>query len=179
LKRAARPRPSFHPACAKKLRSPVNSDVRLRNARIITKSVKTPQIQPTRHTTAADTSAAVDELMGKLVHGYKSEISAIRKAILGASPGIAEGVKWNAPSFRTHEYFATTNLREKGGIGVILHLGARVRNIGPGALQISDPSGLLHWLAPDRASVKFKDSRDFEGKRSAFVQLIRSWIKHV
>ena len=31
------------------------------------------------------------------------------------APGIREGVNWNAPSFRTTEYFATTNLREKDG----------------------------------------------------------------
>ena len=133
----------------------------------------------TRHTTAADTSAAVDELMNELVHPFKPEVEAIRRAILAAAPGIAEGVKWNAPSFRTHEYFATTNLREKTGISVILHLGAKVRDAGPEGLQIPDPGGLLRWLARDRALVRFDDMQHFMAQRDAFTDLIRAWIEHV
>lgn len=133
----------------------------------------------TRHTTAADTSAAVDELMNKLVHPFKPEIEAIRQAILAAAPGVAEGVKWNAPSFRTHEYFATTNLREKNGISVILHFGAKVRDAGPGDLQIPDPGGLLKWLARDRALVRFDGMQHFMAQRTAFMDLIRAWVEHV
>ena len=117
--------------------------------------------------------------MSELVHPYKSEVQLIRQAILRASPGIAEGIKWKAPSFRTHEYFATVNLREKEGIGVILHLGAKVRDIGPGALSIEDPARLLKWLAPDRASVRFTSQSDFQSKEIAFSALIRTWVAHV
>ncbi len=131
------------------------------------------------HTTASDTSEAVDSLLQGLVHPMKVEIEAIRRCILDADSNINEGVKWNAPSFRTREYFATTNLREKQGIGVILHLGAKVRNLGPGGLKIADPSSLLKWLAADRASVRFNDLQDFEAKRVAFTEVIRAWVKHV
>jgi hypothetical protein len=117
--------------------------------------------------------------MAELVHPFKAEIQAIRKTVLGAAPGIAEGVKWKAPSFRTHEYFATTNLREKEGIGVILHLGARVRELGPSGLSIEDPDGLLTWLAPDRASIRFTSASDLQSKKVAFENVIRSWIRHV
>src|SRR5262245_32599131 len=99
-----------------------------------------------RHATGADTTEAVNALMKALDHPFKSEIEAIRAAILEAAPGIEEGVKWNAPSFRTHEYFATTNLREKQGIGVILHLGAKVRELGPAGVKVPDPRKLLKWL---------------------------------
>jgi len=131
-----------------------------------------------RHNSSADTTEAVEALLGSLVHPMKTEIEAIRASILAADPTIAEGVKWNAPSFRTHEYFATTNLREKAGIGVILHLGAKPRDVGPEGLKVADPA-MLKWLAPDRASVKFKDLQDFESKKPAFISLIRAWIKHV
>ncbi len=40
------------------------------------------------------------------------------------------------------------------GVGVILHLGAKVREIGVGGLSIEDPEKLLKWLAPDRASLR-------------------------
>jgi hypothetical protein len=131
------------------------------------------------HSTPADTTAAVDEFMSELVHPFKMEIQAIRQSILGAAPGIAEGIKWKAPSFRTHEYFATTNLREKGGVGVILHLGAKVREIGPGGLVIDDPAKLVKWLAPDRGSVRFTSQSDFQSKKAAFESLIRAWVEHV
>jgi len=96
-----------------------------------------------------------------------------------AADSIAEGVKWNAPSFRTHEYFATTNLREKNGISVILHLGARVRDAATAGLRIPDPGGLLKWLARDRALVRFDDMQDFMARRDAFMDLIRAWVEHV
>ena len=135
--------------------------------------------KPAQHSTSADTSAAVDAFMSELVHPYKSEVQSIRQAILRASPGLAEGIKWKAPSFRTHEYFATVNLREKEGIGIILHLGAKVRSGGPGALSIDDPAKLIKWLALDRASIRFTSQNDFESKETAFSAIIRTWVAHV
>jgi hypothetical protein len=132
-----------------------------------------------RHTSAADTTEAVKALLKSLAHPMKTEVQLIRAAILGADPSIKEGVKWNAPSFRTHEYFATTNLREKEGIGVILHLGAKRRDVEPGSLKVEDPAGMLKWLAADRAMVKFTSATDFEAKKPAFIALIRAWVRHV
>ena len=117
--------------------------------------------------------------MSELVHPYKSEIQSIRRVILEAVPGISEGIKWKAPSFRTHEYFATTNLREKDGIGFILHLGAKAKKLGPGGIAIEDTAHLLKWLAPDRASIRFTSASDFQSKKVAFASIIRSWITYV
>ncbi|WP_331611406.1 DUF1801 domain-containing protein [Povalibacter sp.] len=117
--------------------------------------------------------------MSTLEHKSKDEIQAIRDWILGADPSIAEGIKWNAPSFRTTEYFATTNLREKSGVGVILHLGAKVRDIAPDGLRIDDPEKLLKWLARDRATIVFKDAADFDARKASFSNIIRCWITYV
>jgi hypothetical protein len=133
----------------------------------------------TRHISAADTTDAVEALLKSLPQPMKAEIQLIRAAILDADPSIKEGVKWNAPSFRTHEYFATAHLRAKKGIGVILHLGAKVRDVEPGSLKIEDATGMLKWLASDRAMVKFTHASDFEVKRLAFIALIQTWITHV
>jgi len=114
-----------------------------------------------------------------LDHPFKREIEAIRKLVLGADPKIAEGVKWNAPSFRTTEYFATTNLREKNGIGVILHLGAKVKELPSGGVLIEDPMKLLKWLAKDRAMIVFESSQDFEAKKAAFERIVRLWIAYI
>ncbi len=134
---------------------------------------------PKLHSTGADTTKAVDEFMGKLDHSFKAEIQELRLAILSADSTISEGIKWKSPSYRTTDYFATTNLREKTGIGVILHLGAKVRDANPDGLAVKDPDGLLRWLARDRASIVFKDSNDFHIKKGAFISIIQQWIAFV
>jgi len=139
----------------------------------------TTKPKPAPHSSPADTTKAVDEFMKTLVHPFKREIQAIRAAVLGVDSAVAEGVKWNAPSFRTTEYFATTNLREKAGVGIVLHLGAKVRSLGPEGVSIKDPDTLLRWLAKDRAMVVFEDMKDFLSKKPAFERILRQWITHV
>ncbi len=126
---------------------------------------------------AAAAAEGVEAFLASLEHPQKPEILALRQTILGADPTILEGIKWNAPSFRTSEYFATFQLRAKGCVQIILHLGAKPR---AGAnVEIEDPASLLEWLGKDRASVKFRDMNDIDAKRSAFIDVIRRWILHV
>lgn len=129
--------------------------------------------------TAADTSAAVNQFMATLDHPFKAEIEALRLDMLAVDPSIAEGIKWNAPSWRTTEYFATTHLRSKTGLGLILHLGAKTRELPEGGLVIADPAGLLKWLDKDRAQIEFTSAADFAAKRPALQTLIQRWIAHV
>jgi hypothetical protein len=128
--------------------------------------------------TSADSTDAVDQFMKALEHPFKKEIAALRSAILAVDPSITEGVKWNAPSFRTKEYFATTNLRAKDGVGLILHLGAKVRDLPKGGVKISDPDGLLKWLGKDRAAVEFPAS-ELKSKTRALQAVLRQWIEYV
>lgn len=121
----------------------------------------------------------VESFLASLEHPFKAEIVALRQIILGADPGITEGIKWNAPSFRTSEYFATFQLRAKDGVQVILHLGAKKRDTAATGIAIADPESLLEWLAKDRASVKFRDLKDIDARRSAFAEVIRQWINQV
>jgi hypothetical protein len=133
--------------------------------------------KPSGKEPAADGPGAVGAFLAALDHPLKDVILAIRQVILAVDPRIAEGIKWNAPSFRTAEWFATFHLRAKAGVQVILHLGAKVRE-GP-AVPVADPDSLLVWLGKDRASVTFRDAGDVAVKREAFAGLIRSWIEHV
>ena len=135
-----------------------------------------PQARPER-TIPADTSEAVDRFMLKLKHPHKAAIEALRHIISAADPSIAEGVKWNAPSFRTTEYFATTHLRGKDGVGVILHVGAKVRETP--SFQVADPQGLLKWIARDRAIVTFAGVGDVKTHGSALQAIVRQWIASV
>jgi hypothetical protein len=127
----------------------------------------------TRDAALAD-SAAVDAFMANLDHPHKATIEAIRSAVRAADPRIVEGIKWNAPSFRTSEYFATTHLRAKIGTGLILHLGARVRDIA--SVPVDDPAGLLTWLARDRAMIAFISAGDVNARKSELRAIVRQWI---
>ena len=129
--------------------------------------------------TSAAVPDAVEAFLASLDHAAKQEIVALRRIILDADPGIADGIKWNAPSFRTTEYFATFNLRAKEGVQLILHFGAKKSDIASTGVAIPDPDGLLKWLAKDRATVSFRDLKDIAEKKSAFSKLVREWIKHV
>ena len=132
-----------------------------------------------KHRSAADTSAAVDDFLAALDHPQLALIHALRAVINGVDASVQEGIKWKSPSWRTGEYFATTHLRSKVGVGVILHLGAKARALPAGGLAIADPTGLLNWLAADRAMVEFRDAADLASKRDEFEALLRQWLQHV
>ena len=120
----------------------------------------------------------VDEFMRKLDHPLKKELEAVRSIILGANSEISEGIKWNAPSFRLKEYFATINIR-KDEILIILHLGAKVKDNSTAGLKISDPTGLLEWLAKDRAVIRFRDIKAIKSSKTAFENVVRQWIAYL
>lgn len=131
------------------------------------------------HASPADTTQAVDDFMARLEHPFKPGIETIRAIMLGVDPSVSEGIKWNAPSFRTSEYFATVNLRAKSGVDIILHLGAKVRALPAGGITIPDPGQLLRWLGKDRASISFGSTEDLLHKQAALHALLREWIGYV
>jgi len=122
-------------------------------------------------------AASVEAFLASLEHPFKREILALRQIMLGIDPAITEEIKWNAPSFRTTEHFATMQLRAKDGVQLILHFGARKRDTT--GIAIADPHGLLDWLGPDRASIKFVDIQMLDARRLPLEQIVRHWIGHV
>ncbi len=140
-------------------------------------SAKDAEIAPKKKAAAkmAKSIDDVDGLLDGLKHPQRKEIDAIRNAIGGADKSISEGLKWNAPSFRTQEWFATVNLRSKKHLQIILHLGAKVRS-GQKRPAIADPDGLLKWLANDRAVATVSDT---PADRKALAAIVRQWIKFV
>ena len=120
----------------------------------------------------------VDEFMRNLNHPLKPALEAVRSIILAVSPRISEGIKWNSPSFRVKEWFATINIR-KDVVLVILHLGAKVKDNSTAGLAVDDPTGLLEWLAKERAAVKFRDVNAVQSGRAAFKSIVRQWLATV
>lgn len=146
--------------------------------------------KPTRKTSGAKKSASkamsggqaaadVVAYLRDLEHPLKKEIEATRRVILGIDRSIGEGIKWNAPSFRTEkEYFATFNMRAKDSVQLILHLGAKARP-SQNAFKVADPKGLMKWLGKDRALVTLGAGRDLASNRAAFEAILRDWVEHV
>ena len=140
------------------------------------KTIKKSVVKPKPND--AQTDPAVIALIRELKHPLKKEIEAVRKIILGVSPKIHEGIKWNSPSFRTTDYFATLNLRNDR-VWLILHTGAKVKASATKGLEIADSTGLLKWLAKDRAVVTFDSGKDVAAKRAALAAAVREWIRQI
>ncbi len=101
-------------------------------------------------------------------------IVALRALVLASDASVREGIKWNAPSFLVDTDFATMHLRTKGGVGLILHAGAKKRAFDAAAIE--DPDRLLTWLGDDRAMLVVTDLGMLEARRTALTALLRNWI---
>jgi len=120
---------------------------------------------------------AVRTFLHGLEHPLKKEIEMLRQIILAASPEIREGIKWNAPSFRTSEWFATFNLHAKDRVRLILHAGAKKKDAARPVIR--DPAGLLDWRAKDRCMATFSNGKDIQARRAPLQAIIREWIRQL
>jgi hypothetical protein len=123
----------------------------------------------------ADSEA--DAFMASLDHPLKADIEAVRKIILEASPAVADGIKWNSLSFRKADWFATVHLRSRDQVELVFHTGAKTKD-NP-EIKISDPKGLIKWLATDRALVTLGTGNTLETNTSAFKAIVKAWLKYV
>jgi hypothetical protein len=129
---------------------------------------------PSRATSPAENTSA---FLAALDHPLKTDIEAVRKIVLGAAPGVADGVKWNSVSFRKSDWFATVNLRSKDVVQLVFHTGAKVKD-NP-RLEIPDPNGLLLWLAKDRALVTLGAGKTLKANAKAFEAIVKAWVRYV
>lgn len=133
--------------------------------------------KPPKRAAAGRTDPAVEALIAEMNHPRKPELVALRKLIRSADRSITEGVKWNSPSFRTSEYFATINVHGKDALRLILHTGAKVRGGKPP--KVDDPAGVLKWLAKDRCLITIEGAADLKAKSRPLKAIIKSWISQM
>ena len=119
----------------------------------------------------------VEDLLAHLDHPQMPLIRALRALVLGVDAGVTEEVKWKSPSFKTTEHFATMQLRATDRVQLILHFGAKKRDVS--AVSVPDPEGLLTWLGADRATVVLHDMEELEARRNALVDVLKAWLPHV
>jgi hypothetical protein len=121
-------------------------------------------------------SADVEQYLAELEHPLKEGVLRLRAAILASDPAITEHVKWNAPSFRYGgEDRVTFRLQPRGRLQLIFHRGAKVRADTAG-FAFDDPSGLMTWLAPDRAVIDFPDLDAVSEREARVVALVGRWM---
>ncbi len=120
---------------------------------------------------------AVSTLLDANEHPLRKEIDQLRTIILSVDRSIVEGVKWNAASFRTIDWFGTLNgPKQVKEPMLILHAGAKAK----GAVlkdRIPDPQGLIKWLGNDRGQIILKDMKDIRAKQQALFDIVSAWIK--
>jgi len=125
--------------------------------------------------TTAQTDPAVIAFLRELDHPLKEDVEVVRRMILDVSPEIREGIKWNAPSFRTVDYFATVNLRARDSVQLILHMGAKTKDSATKGVDIADPKGLLKWLAKDRCLMTLGSGKELRANKKAMQAILRQW----
>ncbi len=118
-------------------------------------------------------SREVERFMEGLDHPLKEEIGRLREAILDSNGRITEHIKWKAPSFRyAGEDRVTFRLHPAERSQLVFHRGAKVR--GDAAdFAFEDDTGLLRWVAEDRAVVALRDA---ETRQGDVVELVNRWV---
>ncbi|MEZ4403568.1 MAG: DUF1801 domain-containing protein [Kofleriaceae bacterium] len=134
---------------------------------------------PTARRGAATPSADVGTFVRGLDHPLRREIERVRAVILGVDPAITEAIKWNAPSFRTTDFFATVHLRSRATLQLVFHTGAKAKATATTGVDVPDPAGLLRWLAPDRCLVTLGAGATFDANCDALAHLVAAWITWV
>ncbi|TQR19910.1 DUF1801 domain-containing protein [Psychrobacillus vulpis] len=120
----------------------------------------------------------VIEFMNNLDHPLKEEIEEVRKIILNANIIISEHIKWNAPSYHIEgEDRITFNLHGKGFFRLIFHCGSKVKDNVDVQHLIDDTTGILEWVAHDRAIAKFTSINDVKAKEQELKKVITIWLE--
>ena len=107
----------------------------------------------------------------------KRRWKAVREIILNSDAQITEHIKWNAPSFCyqgedrvTFRLFPATDR-----IQLVFHRGAKAKESPDFAFQ--DETGLLKWVAKDRATVTFHNMNEVQANSTALKTLVSRWMR--
>jgi len=118
----------------------------------------------------------VEEFLRDLKHGRKGEIEAVREIILSVDRDLTERIKWNAPSYCVDgDDRITFKLQPKECVQLVFHRGAKKRD-DTISFRFEDNTGLLEWVAGDRALVTFRDLDDVKAKRAGLKELVARWV---
>ena len=122
-------------------------------------------------------AGGVEQYLTDLEHPLKEGVLLLRTTILASDPAITEHIKWNAPSFRFDgEDRVTFRLQPRGRLQLVFHRGAKVRS-DTATFAFEDPSGLMTWLAADRAVIDFPDLATVTTHQAQVGALVARWVR--
>ncbi|MCC6463263.1 MAG: DUF1801 domain-containing protein [Saprospiraceae bacterium] len=107
--------------------------------------------------------------MDALEHPLKPEIDQVRRIIRDAHPGIAERIKWNAPSYYCREDLVTFHIRPQHHVHLVFHH-AEIVNI---------PSPLLEGDYKDRRMAYFRDMAEVEAQQAELTRILNELVRRV
>ncbi len=118
---------------------------------------------------------AVETWLDSLSPENHALIDRLRGIVAAAAPGLDEAIKWNAPSFSDGDQDRVTlGLERKGGVRVVLHRGAAVKDTAGFAFE--DSSEVARWPSADRGVATFADLKALEARAADLEDLIRRWV---
>jgi hypothetical protein len=126
-----------------------------------------------KSTTKGTTS--VSAFLRTLEHPHTAAIGTLRERILALDPRISDEIKWNAPSFKLDDHFATFRLFPPPTLQLILHTGAKGKS-GARAFTIDDPQRLLKWPATDRCILTLAAADGSRAEHDAVIHIVSQWI---
>ena len=111
-------------------------------------------------------SREVELFMEGLDHPLKEQIGRLREAI-------TEHIKWKAPSFRyAGEDRVTFRLHPAERAQLVFHRGVKVKD-DAAEFAFEDDTGLLQWVAQDRAVIALRDA---EARQGDVVEVVNRWV---
>lgn len=121
----------------------------------------------------------VEQLLSLLDHPDIDLINQMRRLINEAAPDLAEGVKWNAPSYALNgNDIITFNFRNYGSVSLIFHTGPKGKDTKTGQHLFEDASGLAEWVADKRFVLKVANGRFLQTHAADITQLIQTWVAY-
>lgn len=121
----------------------------------------------------------VEQLLSLLDHPQVDLINEARTLIQRAEPALAEGVKWNAPSYALDgNDIITFNFRNYGPVSLIFHTGPKGKDTKTGRRLFEDASGLVEWLADKRFVLKVPDGRFLQTHAADITKLVQTWVAY-
>ena len=120
----------------------------------------------------------IETFMKQLDHPHKAGINRLRSVIKDLDPRIEEEIKWNAPSFKINDHFATFKLHPAKNIQLVLHTGAKPQN-PQRAFLLDGPAHVLKWPAIDRCVITVQSSEEAEELEDAIADMVKQWIQQL
>jgi hypothetical protein len=133
-------------------------------------------------TTKASNPEAVDAFLKRQKHPLAELAKALRKAILGAAPGIGEEVKWNAPAFFFSGPMKPLNPKEYRRHLVVFNFYRKdcIRLVFWHGDRANDETGLLSGDYSDgRRLATFSSLEELRSRKKALVAVLKAQLKHI